>query len=846
MVNAQYVDFAVKTRIFSPQLLKQVHCEIPYNGLKEQRSSLISCLEKQCESTLSSEFIDTMFEIFSQKFKSFDLSSSYPFQTVLSFRPFQHLSSQQLQLYGLNRKEISAIQSITSEDILTNLSCFAENVLRNRMDKLLGGTNSTKTKLMVIVCTTQAWGNPELLLLLTSIEKCSEAYSEETTKSYKLRRDGTINRLSMSDRHFNMRRNPVILPNNATTEQPKSPSKSTIFINIEERLESTVGTNWRANNIWYGVSIDKNILETVFGSIKKLEKLFFASGILGKDDNLPKAKFCTRGEEILPAIQQKLMDLEFRMKSFFIVAQVSSNHIQFTLHQVVKLSASEEDAASIIIQDEIIDIDDVYDTLCKSIMKNLQVNCQVEYCTTHKNEEDTHYDFQLFTTYSNIYRNLKSCVVKLLEKNNANLDMNSKIQLDINPKCGCSISISLCDIIEVGLTSVIENMAADIVASLTNKTLFGSYVPNYIFVFGNPFNLMYGSKIYTACTKIMQKAIDDGIYFKEKDTKAFVLRESILQLLRLFVPKKKPYLYERFITGALCQVSSETYAIRVGSSETDMFYPFIRINSNGDIKNTIAGDDAHPTLEIIQLYSLSSTAPDKYALLQGSTPGMNYIMTDLLAAGEVRRRVVEYTTTRLAQRVSFLADRPCGVHKMPRKVTVYITAPPGDGLEKSRTWFREYVKPILVAGAVDYEIKEAKSPNHIETSIMEEIVQHRREAAEAASITETAKYEQLKINSNAGFTSPVENLNNNKKNKVVSDDILGIGRNENREVLCTLGKGCDFIFAVFVEVRLLEVGNLGNVKSHIIYEFDNRSLPLEFSHIMDISRTNIIRWLTVS
>ncbi|KAI7896702.1 uncharacterized protein EV154DRAFT_491893, partial [Mucor mucedo] len=30
--------------------------------------------------------------------------------------------------------------------------------------------------------------------------------------------------------------------------------------------------------------------------------------------------------------------------------------------------------------------------------------------------------------------------------------------------------------------------------------------------------------------------------------------------------------------------------------------------------------------------------------------------------------------------------------EMPRKVTVYITAPPGDGLEKSRTWFCEYVK----------------------------------------------------------------------------------------------------------------------------------------------------------
>lgn len=29
---------------------------------------------------------------------------------------------------------------------------------------------------------------------------------------------------------------------------------------------------------------------------------------------------------------------------------------------------------------------------------------------------------------------------------------------------------------------------------------------------------------------------------------------------------------------------------------------------------------------------------------------------------------------------------------MPRKVVVYISAPPGDGLEKSRNWFREYVK----------------------------------------------------------------------------------------------------------------------------------------------------------
>ncbi|KAG2193301.1 hypothetical protein INT47_008662 [Mucor saturninus] len=183
---------------------------------------------------------------------------------------------------------------------------------------------------------------------------------------------------------------------------------------IEEKLENTVGSNWRANNIWYGVSIDKKLLDTVFGTIKKLEKSFFASGILEKDDELRKAKFCTRGEEILPAIQHKYQHLDLRMKSYFVVAQISSKHIQLSLQQVVKLASPGEDPASIIIQDEIIDIDDVYDTLCKSIMKSLQVNCQVDYCTTHKSQEDTQCDFQSSKICSNIYRNLKPCVVELV------------------------------------------------------------------------------------------------------------------------------------------------------------------------------------------------------------------------------------------------------------------------------------------------------------------------------------------------------------------------------------------------------------------------------------------------
>ncbi|KAI7891414.1 uncharacterized protein EV154DRAFT_223945 [Mucor mucedo] len=362
---------------------------------------------------------------------------------------------------------------------------------------------------------------------------------------------------------------------------------------IEKKLESNVGSNWRANNIWYSVSIDKKLLYTVFGSIKKLEKLFFASGILGKDDELRKAKFCTRGEEILQAIQHKYQHLDFRLKSYFVVAQISSKHIQLSLHQVVKLTSPGEDPASIIIQDEIIHIDDVYDTLCKSIMKSIQINYQVDYCTTHKYGKDIQYDFQSFEMYSNIYRNLKPCVAELFEKNKSNLDMNSKIQLNINTKCGCSISIFLRDIIEGGLMSVTESITTDTVASLTNKRLFGNYVSNYIFVFGDPFNLGQGSKIHIIYTMIMKKAIDDGVYIKEKDTMTFVLGESIFQLLETFLTGKKPYMFDRFVTGTLCQVSSNTYGMRILSYHSRDSMPFTRINSDGDIKNTIAGTGSY-------------------------------------------------------------------------------------------------------------------------------------------------------------------------------------------------------------------------------------------------------------
>ncbi|EPB91273.1 hypothetical protein HMPREF1544_01789 [Mucor circinelloides 1006PhL] len=191
-------------------------------------------------------------------------------------------------------------------------------------------------------------------------------------------------------------------------------------------------------------------------------------------------------------------------------------------------------------------------------------------------------------------------------------------------------------------------------------------------------------------------------------------------------------------------------------------------------------------------------APSKGTLIFSGVAGAisGIVYTSNKNAEDARRR--------LAQRVSFLADRPCGVHEMPRKVLVYISAPPGDGLEKSRNWFREYVKPILVAGAIDYEIKEARSAGQIENSVIEEVVKLRRETEASKSVEENPEQvdnvEMIGHNNNP-FTSPQMNEMLKKKaaDKFEYDGILAIGRNAYREVLNGLSKGCDASLAVVVE-----------------------------------------------
>ncbi|EEP80478.1 conserved hypothetical protein [Uncinocarpus reesii 1704] len=94
--------------------------------------------------------------------------------------------------------------------------------------------------------------------------------------------------------------------------------------------------------------------------------------------------------------------------------------------------------------------------------------------------------------------------------------------------------------------------------------------------------------------------------------------------------------------------------------------------------------------------------------------------------------------------VAHIAKEPLPTNETRRKLTIFLAAPPGDGLMSARDHFREYVKPILVSGAVDYEVLEGRREGDIRAALAEKIRRLRRKAGEGAPLEEDDHESALK------------------------------------------------------------------------------------------------------
>lgn len=69
-------------------------------------------------------------------------------------------------------------------------------------------------------------------------------------------------------------------------------------------------------------------------------------------------------------------------------------------------------------------------------------------------------------------------------------------------------------------------------------------------------------------------------------------------------------------------------------------------------------------------------------------------------------------------------------NRIPRKVSVFIAPPPNDFLEESMRHFRKYIKPILNAAAIDYEVYTENRQGDIRSQVAERIRDLRKKTAE--------------------------------------------------------------------------------------------------------------------
>ncbi|KAK0933840.1 mitochondrial import inner membrane translocase subunit tim54 [Friedmanniomyces endolithicus] len=122
-------------------------------------------------------------------------------------------------------------------------------------------------------------------------------------------------------------------------------------------------------------------------------------------------------------------------------------------------------------------------------------------------------------------------------------------------------------------------------------------------------------------------------------------------------------------------------------------------------------------------------------------PSRNWLIF-LSLSGSIASAILydKYETRRTKQKwcdvVSHLAREPLDTKNMPRKLTIYLAAPPGDGLRSAREHFHNYVKPILVAGAMDWDVVEGRKEGDVRHKTAERVRRKRRRRGEGEALEE--------------------------------------------------------------------------------------------------------------
>ncbi|KAJ4158902.1 mitochondrial import inner membrane translocase subunit tim54 [Fusarium oxysporum] len=129
----------------------------------------------------------------------------------------------------------------------------------------------------------------------------------------------------------------------------------------------------------------------------------------------------------------------------------------------------------------------------------------------------------------------------------------------------------------------------------------------------------------------------------------------------------------------------------------------------------------NPALRMMGLPNLPRKLPSRNWLIFWAITG------SISAAIIYDKREKKRATAKWKHAVAPLAkDIIPSASQLPRKLTIFLEAPPGDGLRIAQDHFIEYAKPVLAASGLDWEFVQGRQQGDVRAAVAEKIRRERR------------------------------------------------------------------------------------------------------------------------
>ncbi|GAA5808493.1 hypothetical protein MFLAVUS_001884 [Mucor flavus] len=360
-----------------------------------------------------------------------------------------------------------------------------------------------------------------------------------------------------------------------------------IYINdiISRKLPTITASNTNTK-IGYAITIDSMLLKKLFGTEDNLRDTIYASNLVQKDDSYRKLRIATHGEVLFPVIQRSFK-LQFPIKSFYVVAQLYENYVQLTLNQVVTESGLENEyQEAIIMQEEMIPIPSIYDTLCFNMWTNITEDSSlIRLCDTHTGYND--YELlEIFTlkNQAEFTNNLKEFISKNILNKTLNEQTTDIVTISLSTSCNCRVRLTVNDITEISFRPILQCIISIVFTSLINKQLFGKY-RNIQYVF-HLIRFNYNPQFQHILIKILEDETDHFLYEERIDVAHYAIPKLSNQLFQPVIQREQ-FSYKAFKVGVLYHVYGENYGFGIYTGSSRESYKFK--NKISDSKTTING-----------------------------------------------------------------------------------------------------------------------------------------------------------------------------------------------------------------------------------------------------------------